>query len=76
MASALIDNELLVPGVVSERHGAAHPFALPAGGGNLVAYPLGGELPLELGKGEKDIEGEPPHRGRGVELLGDGDEGD
>ena len=30
---------------------------------------------LELGKGQQDIEREPPHRGCGVELLGDRDKG-
>src|SRR6266850_370661 len=29
---------------------------------------------LELGKGQQHIEGQPPHRARGIELLGDRDE--
>ena len=40
------------------------------GGSNLVADTLGNDLPLELGKGQKHVEGQPAHRGRGVELLG------
>ena len=31
---------------------------------------------LELGEGEQDVQGQTPHRGGGVELLGDGDKGD
>ena len=72
----MIDDELLVLGVVAERHAAAGPFALLARGRDLVPDPLGGELPLELGKGQQHIEGQPAHRGGGVELLGDGDERD
>ena len=34
------------------------------------------DLPFELGEGEKHVQGQAPHRVRGVELLGDGDEGD
>jgi hypothetical protein len=43
------------------------------GGSNLVADTLGSDLPLELGKGQKHVEGQPAHRGRSVELLGDRD---
>ena len=46
------------------------------GGSNLVPDTLGRDLPLELGKGQEHVEGEPTHRRRRVELLGDRDEGD
>ena len=52
------------------------PHALLLRCGDLVADALGGDLPLELGKGQKNIQRQPAHRGRGVELLGNGDEGD
>jgi len=43
---------------------------------NLVADALPGDLPLELGEREKDIEGQPPHGSGGVEALCHRDEGD
>src|SRR5260370_36464064 len=55
--------------LVAEGQGASDPQALPLGGRDLVADPLGGNFPLELGKGQEHIEGQPAHRGRGVELL-------
>ena len=33
--------------------------------------PLAGDLALELGEGKQHVEGQPPHRGGGIELLGD-----
>jgi hypothetical protein len=50
------------------------PFLL--GRRDLVADPLTRDFALELRKGQKDIEGQATHRRRGVELLGDRDEGD
>ena len=70
----LIDGDLAVLGVVAERRHAADPKALALGGGDLVPDALGGDLPLELGKRQQHVEGQPPHRGGRVELLGDGDE--
>jgi hypothetical protein len=35
-----------------------------------------GDFPFKLGKRQKQIERRPPHRGCGVELLGDRDERD
>ena len=72
----LIDDELPVPHVVAERRQTTHPHALLLRRGDLVADALAGHLPLKLGKGEQDIEGQPPHARGGVELLGDRDEGD
>ena len=70
-----IDGDLSVLGVIAERRHAADPKALALGGGDLVPDALGGDLALELGKRQQDVEGQPPHRGGGVELLGHRDEG-
>src|SRR6516162_7492200 len=72
----LVDDKLLVPGIITQRDCPPGPFALLSGGGDLVPDPLGGKFPLELGKGEKDIERQPAHRGGRVELLGDRHKGD
>src|ERR1700730_9260792 len=56
--------------VIAERHITAHPHALLLRSGDLVADPFAGNLPLELGKGQQHIEGQPPHRAGGIELLG------
>ena len=66
----LVFDQLLVNGIVTQRHQPAHPHAPLFGGGNLVADALGRDLPLELGEGQQHIEGQPSHRRRGVELLG------
>src|SRR5262252_9080055 len=42
----------------------------------ILSRMLGGDFPLELGKGQQHIERQPAHRGRGIELLGDRDESD
>src|SRR5467141_2579196 len=65
-----VDDERALARIVAERHNTAHPHALLLRGGDLVADPFAGELALELGKGRQTIEGQPPHRARGVELLG------
>ena len=72
---ALIDHELALPGVIAKGRGAAHPQALLLGGGDLVADALTRDLALELGEGQQHVQHEATHRGRGVELLGDRDEG-
>src|SRR4029078_3447408 len=71
-----IDAEFAIDGVVTERHGTAHPHALLLGGCDLVADALARDLPLELGEGEQHVQGEPPHGGVGIELLRHRDEGD
>ena len=71
-----VDDELPVPDLVAERRQAAHPHALLFRCGDLVADSFAGHLPFKLGKGEKDVEGQPPHARGGVELLRDRDEGD
>ena len=60
--------------LIAEGQGASDPKALPLRCRDLVPDPLGGDLPFELGKGQKHVEGQPAHRGRGVELLGHRDE--
>ena len=68
-----IDGDLAVSGVIAEGRHAAHPKALALGGRDLVSDALGSDLTLELRKGQQDVEGQPPHRGGRIELLGDGD---
>ena len=70
-----IDGESPVLTVVADGHPASHPHALLFGRGDLVADSLTRDFALELRKGQKDIEGQAAHRSRGVELLGDRDEG-
>src|SRR6266849_330097 len=65
-----VDDERALARIVAERHNTAHPHALLLRGGDLVADPFAGDLALELGKGQQHIEGQPPHRAGGIELLG------
>src|SRR5216684_1287425 len=65
------DNDLAVLGLVSKGSHAADPKPLALGGGDLVPDALGGHFPLKLGKRQQDIQGQSPHGGRGIELLGD-----
>ena len=60
--------------VVAQGRLAAHPQAFLLRRGDLVPDALARELALELGEGEQDMEGEPSHRGGGVERLGHRDE--
>ena len=46
------DNKLTILQRIAKGEGAAHPNPLALGGGNLVADTLGGDLALELGKGQ------------------------
>ena len=68
---SLIDGDFAILGVIAERRHAADPQPLALGGGDLVANALGGDLPLELGKRQQHIQGQSPHRGGRIELLGD-----
>ncbi len=72
----VVDDELAVFHVITQWRHAAHPHALFLGGGDLVADAFAGDFPLELGEGQKDIQGQPSHAGGGVELLGDRHERD
>ncbi len=71
-----IDEEPPVLDIVAERRQTAHPHALLFRRGDFVADPFTGHLPLKLGEGKKDIEGQPSHARGGVELLRDRYEGD
>ena len=57
----LIHDQLAVLDVVAERHEAAHPHALLAGGRELVADALADHLALELREGQQDVERQPAH---------------
>src|SRR3977135_240825 len=69
------DGDLSVLRVVADLRTATAPKPLALGGGDLVPDALGGDLALKLGKRQQDVEGQPPHRGGGIELLGHRDEG-
>ena len=56
----LVDGKGAVLPVVADGHPASHPHALLLGGGDLVADPLPGDFALELRKGQKDVQGQPP----------------
>src|ERR1700730_16879863 len=71
----LIDHDAALADVVTERNEATHPHAFTLGGGDLVADPLAGYLPFELGERQQYIERQAPHRSCGIELLGYGHEG-
>src|SRR5215212_1731255 len=60
---ALVHLEPAVLDVVAERRPAPHPHAAGTGGRELVPDPLPDHLPLELGKGQQYVEGQPPHTG-------------
>jgi putative component of membrane protein insertase Oxa1/YidC/SpoIIIJ protein YidD len=62
--------------VISDWHSATHPHPFAFGGCDLVPYSLARHFPFELGEGEQNIQGQPPHRSCGVELLSDRYEGD
>src|SRR6516164_8905957 len=47
-------DDLAVLGGVSQGHDAANPQPLALGGSDLVPDALGGDLALELGKGQQD----------------------
>jgi len=64
-----VDDQFSVFHVIAQGHRPAHPHAFFARGRNLVADALAGNLALELGKAEKDVQGQPPHRRRGIEGL-------
>ena len=70
-----IDDQLAVGDVIAEGRIAAHPDAFLLGGGELVADALAGDLALELGEGQQDVEGQPSHGGGRVERLRHRDKG-
>jgi hypothetical protein len=66
----LVDDQLPILRIVTERHRATGPFALAPAGSDLVADALGGQFALEPRKGQQHIQRQPAHGGRGVELVG------
>ena len=72
----LVDHQLPVLDAVAVGRHPAHPHALLAAGGDLVADALGRHLPLELGERQQDVQRQPPHRRGRVERLRHRDEGD
>src|SRR5215831_4911754 len=72
----LIDDQLAIFDVVSERRHTTHPHTLLLGGRDLVAHALADDLALELGKGEQHVQRQSSHAGRGIELLRDRHERD
>src|ERR1019366_10754241 len=71
-----IPDQLSFLDVISDWHSATHPHPFAFGGCDLVPYSLARHFPFELGEGEQNIQGQPPHRSCGVELLSDRYEGD
>src|ERR1700752_4127623 len=71
---SFIHDQATILKVIPQWDAATHPHALSFRSSNLVADALASHLSLELRKGEQDIQGQPAHRRRGVELLGDRDE--
>src|SRR5580704_10866545 len=68
------DDECALVRVIAKWHVAAHPHALFLRRGDLVADAFTGDLALELGERQQNVEREPPHRARRIELLGHRDE--
>lgn len=62
-------------GKIGDGHKPSWPGGPPTqsplafGGGDLVADALGGDLPLELGKGRQHVKRQAAHRGRRVAVL-------
>src|SRR5713226_6690979 len=61
--------------VAQDRH-SSRPLPLTPRRCDLVARALGDDLTLELGERKKNVQHQPAHGGRAIELLGDGHEGD
>ena len=68
--SVLLDDmECPVLDPVAKRNHSAHPDALLLRRGDLVPDAFAGELALELGEGQQDVQGQSPHAGCRVERL-------
>jgi hypothetical protein len=57
---ALVGHQSAVLDVVAQRWHAAHPHALALAGRDLVADAFAGDLALELGEGQQDVQHQPP----------------
>ncbi|MES2494342.1 MAG: hypothetical protein V4579_13825 [Pseudomonadota bacterium] len=55
----LVDHQLAVDDIVPHRHESAHPNALRAAGSELVADAFAGDLAIELGERQQDIQRKP-----------------
>lgn len=73
---AFNDHQFPVADLVAQRGPPAHPHSLGLRRGDLVPNAFPRDLAFELSEGQQHVEGESPHRGGGVERLGDGDERD
>src|SRR2546423_736771 len=60
--------------LVSQRYRTAHPHSFLLRSGDFVPDAFSRDFPFELCEGKQNIQRQPTHRGRGVELLGNGDE--
>jgi Integrase core domain len=69
-----IYDHLAIPEIVTNGENTTHPHSLTLRSRDLVPYAFSGHLTFELSEGEKNVQCQPAHGGRGVELLGDRDE--
>ena len=70
-----VRDELVVHEVVAEGDASAHEHAEPERGADLVPHAVAQHLAFELGEAHEDVHHHASGGVRGVELLGDGDEG-
>src|SRR6516164_6047393 len=71
-----VNDQALLPQVVTQRYYPTHPNALAPGGGDLVANSFRGYFAFELREREQHVERKPAHRTYGIETLRDRDKGD
>jgi len=55
--------------VIAQGRSSADPLALLLGSADLIPRSFADDLPLELREGQKDVQGQPPHGGVGIEML-------
>ena len=67
-----IDHELAVNVPVAVGDDPARPHFFLAAGGHLVSHTIRRHLALELREAHEKVDDHPSHRGRGVDLLGNG----
>src|SRR5450755_4699982 len=71
----LVHHQLPLLHVIAKGHSATHPHSFTLRSRNLVPNPFSRHFSFELSEGKQNVESQTPHGGSGVELLGDGDEG-
>ncbi len=64
-----IHHQLAVFDVVTQGREAAYPQTFFLAGGKFIPNPFTRHFPLKLRKGQQNIQRQPPHAGRGIELL-------